>query len=134
MGFTITLSAQASDTVHHLKQLIEEQEDIPFSKQILILEGVPLNDAQQLADYTSETSLHILLRLQAGSSSVTSNSFGGASSMLVGSSTMATVPRKMTHPSNKLLVRATSALGGGGGRNAGLSPSSADMVHRPAWR
>lgn len=129
MGFTITLSAHGSDTVYDLKQQIEEQEDIPFSKQILILEGVPLNDGQQLADYTSEESLHVLLRLQAGTHSVAStNSVGGAStSMLVGSSTMATVPRKAT---NKLLVRASAATGHG---NDMASPLSVDP-RRPAWR
>lgn len=127
MGFTITLTAQASDTVHHLKEMIEEQEDIPFAKQILILEGVPLNDAQQLADYTASgnASLHILLRLQAGSTSVAgNNSVGGASSsMLIGSSTMATVPRKR----NKLLVRATASP------TADNTISAAEMM-RPDWR
>ena len=128
MGFTITLLAQASDTVRHLKEMIEEQEDIPFTKQILILEGVPLNDAQQLADYTASghaSSLHILLRLQAGSRSVAGNSSvgGTSSSMMVGNSTMATVPRKR----NKLLVRATAPP------TATNAISAAEMM-RPAWR
>ena len=41
--------------------MIEEQEDIPSNKQILILEGVPLEDSQLLSDYTrNETTLHVL--------------------------------------------------------------------------
>jgi Ubiquitin family len=82
MGFTINITAKASDTVDRLKQMIEEQEDIPFSKQILILDGVPLIDAQLLTDYTNSESLHVLLRLQAGTASVTASSLGSPSSIM----------------------------------------------------
>ncbi|CAB9518462.1 Polyubiquitin (Fragment) [Seminavis robusta] len=97
MGFTINIAAKATDTVDRLKKMIEEQEDIPFKKQILILDGVPLDDAQFLTDYTSSSSLHVLLRLQAG----TGSSVGGASFVTPASSTMAAVPRKK----NRLLGR-----------------------------
>ena len=105
MGFTITLSAKSSDTVDHLKQLIDEQEDIPSSKQILILEGVPLVDSQLLSDYTSDTSLHVLLRLQAGSSSVTSM----AASTITPSTTLATVTAARKMNQNKIMARTTLA-------------------------
>lgn len=127
MGFTISLSAQASDTAYQLKEMIKAQEDIPCTKQILILEGVPLNDDQQLADYTTSGKpiLHILLRLQAGSSSVSGNSVDGASSStMVGNSTMATVPRKR----NKLLQRATASPA------SPAAVSNSEDIMSSAWR
>ena len=86
MGFTINITAKSTDTVERLKQMIQEQEDIPYTKQILILDGVPLDDLQFLTEYTHGPTLHVLLRLQAGTGSV--------GSIMTPSSTMATVPRK----------------------------------------
>lgn len=119
MGFTINLTAKASDTVEHLKHLVEEQEEIPSRKQILILEGVPLVDSQYLCDYTSTTSLHVLLRLQAGSSSVTSIA---ASSVMTptGTSNMATITRKMNQ--DKILSR-TTVVGSTVDHDTGVGPS-----------
>jgi len=129
MGFTISLSARASDTIQNLKRMIEEQEDIPFAKQVLILDGVPLNDSQQLGDYlnnSKDAALHILLRLQAGSNSITSFC-ETSSSQVVGNSTMAIAsPTKSKTKGNKLLMHAS-------GRGS-VPLASADRVHRPAWR
>jgi len=146
MGFTITLKAKASDSVEQLKQMIDDLEDIPTRKQILVLDGLPLDDSQLLSDYTSESSLHVLLRLQAGSSSVGSI---GVSSSLTASpgSTMATVSREkfaaslrippLPPPINKLLVRSPGRLD-----LPHTSPSSSPrhqhspiaLENRPQWR
>lgn len=69
MGFTITVEAKASDSVNRVKKLIEEKEDIPLGKQILVVDGMVLEDQQLLSDYTKEHSLHVLLRMRGGSSS-----------------------------------------------------------------
>ena len=91
MGFTITLSAKVSDSILRIKQMIEEQEDIPLNKQILVLEGRTMEDQQLLSDYTRDTSLHVLLRLRGGSTTASSEF---SESTTVPSSTVPVVPMK----------------------------------------
>jgi hypothetical protein len=65
-GKTITLDVEPSHTVRRLKELVEDREDIPPERQLLISTGKLLfEDLKTLAEYgvDNECTVHLVRRL-----------------------------------------------------------------------
>lgn len=50
-GKTVTIKVKSSSTVHQVKQKIQDKEGIPPEQQLLIFEGIVLEDGETLANY-----------------------------------------------------------------------------------
>ena len=68
-GATLTLHAEASDTIERLKAQLQDREGMPAEQQRLLFGGRPLQDCRTLSDYNiqRECTLHLALRLRGGS-------------------------------------------------------------------
>jgi len=74
-GRDINVPVDLSDTVEALKDTINDQEGIPIDQQRLIFEGNQIEDERTLQYYRiqNESTLHLVLRLRGGGTSIEFN-------------------------------------------------------------
>ncbi|KAL8087987.1 hypothetical protein AgCh_037941 [Apium graveolens] len=68
VGKTLTLEVEPSDTIQHVKSLVEHKAGAPVDQQRLIFRGKELADALVVDDYDirKEATLHLTSRLIGG--------------------------------------------------------------------
>lgn len=67
-GRAITLEVEATYTINHVKEKIEEQTWIPSNQQRLVFFGKLLQDSRTLTDYSVKhlSTLHLVILLRGG--------------------------------------------------------------------
>ena len=63
-GLTTTLDVESSNTIKHVKMLIEEKDAIPPAQQRLLFRGKQLEDSETVADYGIQAGDTIIERLR----------------------------------------------------------------------
>lgn len=64
-GKTISIEADYNDTIFNLKNMIERQENIPYSEQTLVFNCKILEEMHTLSDFKDEL-LYLVLKLRGG--------------------------------------------------------------------
>ncbi len=67
-GKTLTLDISSNESISNIKNKIHEKEGIPVDHQRLVFNGKQLEDTESVGSYgiTSESNLHLVLRLKGG--------------------------------------------------------------------
>jgi ubiquitin len=78
-GKTITIYVDPSETIGHLKNLIQDKQGSPPDQQRLIYDTIQLEDDRTLNDYNiqNESTIYMVLRLRGGGMSIVINTWSG---------------------------------------------------------